>query len=103
MTRKASPRSELTALLDALEGEILAASQDEVRDALGEVGRGNIICREVRALLNGAITTSEDGSAATLWSDTRAGVRFGVSKEPRAGALSHPHAGAILARSYRRH
>ena len=103
MTRKASPRSELTALLDAFEREILAASLDEVGDALDEAGRGNIICREVRALLNEAIAASEDGSAATLWSDTRAGVRFGVSKELRAGALSHPHAGAILPRSYRPH
>jgi hypothetical protein len=73
MTRTAYPQSRLTALLDALERELLAAPADEVRDAWREAGRaGNIACQEVRELLNEAIATSEDSSAATPWRDTSA-------------------------------
>src|SRR6516164_10686924 len=56
MTRTVSPQSGLTALLDALEGELLAAPADDLRDALCEAGRaGKLVCQEVRALLNEAI------------------------------------------------
>ncbi len=59
--------SGLTALLDALERDLLAASADEVRDALGETGRArDAASREVRALLNEAIIASEDVSAMTI-------------------------------------
>jgi hypothetical protein len=108
MTRAGNPQSRLTALLDALEVELLAAPADEVRDALRDAGRaGNVACKEVRALLNKAIAASEDGSAATAWFDTctETGLDrlFGISTELRAGARCHPHTGPILAQSYRRH
>ena len=108
MTRKDTPRSGLVALLDALEQEVLAAPAEEMRDALREAGRsGDIVCHEVRVLLNEAIAVSEDGFAATLWSETCSGTGldqpFGVSRELRTGARSHPVAGTILAQSYRRH
>ena len=107
MTRTGNPHSRLTAVLDALEAELLAAPADEVRNALREAGRaGNVACQEVRALLNEAIAASEDGSAATAWFDTFAGTGldrlFGISKELRAGARCHARNGAILAQSYRR-
>jgi hypothetical protein len=66
MTRTVYPQSGLTALLDALEQELLAAPPDEVRDAWRETGRArNIACQEVRTLLDEAIAASEDGSTAT--------------------------------------
>jgi hypothetical protein len=108
MTRIDYRQSGLTALLDALEQELLSAHADEVRDALRETGRTHTIaCLEVRALLNEAIAASEDGSAATASFDTCAGTGldrlFGISRELRAGARCHPHTGVILAQSYRRH
>jgi hypothetical protein len=106
MTRMGYPQSELTALLDALEGELLAAQADEVRDAWRESGRtGNIACQEVRALLDEAIAASEGGSAATLPPDTCAGLDrlFGVSRVLRAEARCHPRASAFPALSCRRH
>ena len=66
MIRIRQPSSSLTALLDALERDLLAAPVDEVRDALGETGRAlNAACQEVRSLLNEAMTASEGGSAVT--------------------------------------
>jgi hypothetical protein len=99
-------QSELTALLDALERELLAAHVDEVRDAWRAAGRArNIACQEVRTLLNEAIAASEDGSAATLPPDACAGPdRFlGISKELRPPARYHPRVSALSASSYRRH
>jgi hypothetical protein len=93
MTRIGYPQSELTALLDALERELLAAQADEVHDAWRETGRmGSIVCQEVRALLNEAITASEDDSAATLPPDACA----------RTGRCD-PHASGFRALSCRRH
>jgi len=107
MTRIRYSQSGLTALLDALERELLAAPADEVRDAWRATGRArDFACEEVRTLLNEAIAASEDGSAATAWFDTFAGTGldrlFGISKELRAGARCHARNGAILAQSYRR-
>jgi hypothetical protein len=66
MNRINNPQSRLTALLDALEQELLAAHADEVRDALRETGRArSVVCQGVRALLNEAIAASEDGSTIT--------------------------------------
>ena len=80
MTRINYSQSGLTALLDALERELLAAPAAEVRDAWRETGRArNIVCEEVRALLDEAIAASEDGSAATPPPDTCAGELLGFS------------------------
>jgi hypothetical protein len=106
MTRTSNPHSRLTALLDALEAELLAAPADKVRDALREAGRaGNVACQEVRALLNEAIAASEDGSAATLPPDACTGLDqlLGVSKELRPAARGNTHASAFPAWSCRRH
>jgi len=106
MTRMDYQQSGLTALLDALERELLAAPGDEVRDALREAGRArNIACQEVRALLNEAIAASEEGSAATLLPDTCTGLDrvFGFSRELRPEARCHPHRSAFAAWSCRRH
>jgi hypothetical protein len=106
MTRINYPQSGLTALLDALERELLAAPAEEVRDAWRETGRArNIVCEEVRALLNKAIAASEDGSAAAPPPDTCAGLDrlLGVSGKLRPGAHCHPHASAVPAWSCRRH
>jgi hypothetical protein len=65
--------SGLTALLDAMERDLLAASVDEVRDALGETGRArDAACQEIRSLLNEAIIASEDVSAMTTPFNPRA-------------------------------
>jgi len=65
--------SGLTALLDALERDLLAAPADEVRDALRETGRApEAACQEVRALLNEALIASEDVSPATMPLNLRA-------------------------------
>jgi hypothetical protein len=108
MTRTRYPQSGLTALLDALERELLAADADEVREAWRESGRArSIACQEVRALLNAAVAASEDGSAATTPPDTCAGMGLdrllGVSRPLRAAARCHPRAGAVPAWSCRRH
>jgi hypothetical protein len=51
----------LQALLDALEAELLAASVEEVRDALCETGRArDAACREVRSVLNEAVASNKD-------------------------------------------
>jgi hypothetical protein len=106
MTRIGFPQSELSALLDALERELLAAQADEVRDAWRETGQaGNIASQEVRALLNEAIAASEEGSAATLPLDTCAGLGrlLDVSRELRPAARCDSRASAFPALSCRRH
>jgi hypothetical protein len=106
MTRIGYPQSALTALLDALERELLAAPAEEVRAAWRETGQArNIVCEEIRALLDEAIAASEDGSAATPPPDTCAGLdRFlGGSSKLRPGVHCHPHASAVPAWSCRRH
>ena len=65
--------SGLTALLDALERDLLAASVDEVRDNLREIGTAReAACHEVRALLSDAIIVSEDISVMTIPFNPRA-------------------------------
>jgi len=65
--------SGLTALLDVLERDLLAAPADEVREALRETGRApETTCEEVRALLDEAIIASEDASHVTIPLDPRA-------------------------------
>jgi hypothetical protein len=106
MTRIGYPQSGLTALLDALERELLATQADEVRDALRESGRArNIVCQEVQALLNEAIAASEEDSAATLPADTRARLDrlLGVSMELRPAARCPLGASASPAWNCRRH
>jgi hypothetical protein len=102
MTRARYPKSELTALLDALERELLAAPTHEVRNAWRGAGRARgIACEDVRALLDEAIAASEDGSGAMPPLDNYAGPDrlVGVSRELRC----HPHASIIPAWSWRRH
>ena len=110
MTRMGSPQLGLTALLDALERELLAAQAGEVLDALRECGRArNIVCREIcqeiRALLNEAIVASEESSPATLPPDTCAVLDrlSGVSRELRAAPRDGSHANAFPGWSSRRH
>jgi hypothetical protein len=98
--------SELMALLDALERELLAAPAGEVRDACRATGRArSIACQEVRALLDEAIAASEDGSAATLPSDTCAGIDrlFDVLRQLRPADRGQPRGSAFPALSCRRH
>ena len=60
MRRTKSLPSGLTALLDALEEDLLAAPVNEVRDAQVETGRARQAAyQEVRSLLNEAVTASE--------------------------------------------
>jgi hypothetical protein len=62
MNRTDHPQSGLAALLDALEGELLAADASDVGAALGETGRDwNMACREIHTLLNEAIAAGEGG------------------------------------------
>ena len=71
MTRVGYPQSALTALLDALERELLAADADEVSDAWRESGPARkIACQEVWVVLNEAVATSKEDSAATLPPDS---------------------------------
>lgn len=71
MNRMAPSTSGLTALLDALEQDLLAAPKDEVRDTLNGTGRvRDAACEEIRSLLNEALAASDDGSAATTCPDT---------------------------------
>jgi hypothetical protein len=106
MTRTGNPQSRLTALLDALERELLAAPADEVRHAWRKTGRArDIACQEVRVLLNKAIAASEEDSVAAPPPDIRAGLDrlLGVSRELRAAPRGHPQANAFPALSSRRH
>ena len=73
MNNRHNPGSRLTALLDALERELLAAHSDDVRDALRGTGRArNAACQEVQALLNEAIVASGNGCTVTPPRDIRA-------------------------------
>jgi hypothetical protein len=66
MIRPAHPAAALTALLDALEAELLAAPTIELRPALSLTGRAqDATCQEVRSLLNEAKAATEEGSART--------------------------------------
>jgi len=106
MTRMDYPQSGLTALLDALERELLAAHADELRDAWRETGRArNIAYQEVRVLLNEAIAASEEASAAAPPPDACAGLdRFlGVPRELRPEARCHLRANGLAVWSCRRH
>jgi hypothetical protein len=106
MTRMNYPRPGLTALLDALERELLATSADEVRDAWRATGRvRDFACEEVRTVLDEAIAASNDGTAATLPPDTCAGPDrlFGVSRKFQSGVDGHPSLSAAPAWSCRRH
>jgi hypothetical protein len=98
---------ELTALLDALERELLAAPAGEVRDTWRGNGRArSIACQEVRALLDEAIAAGEeDGPAATPPPDTCAGIDqlFDVSRQLRPADRGQPRASAFPALSCRRH
>jgi hypothetical protein len=72
MTRPAHFLSALTALLDALEAELLTAPSEEVRDVLRGTGRAQgAACQEVRSLLNKAQAATEEGSAPTTPHDMR--------------------------------
>lgn len=73
MTRAGDPRSRLTAVLDALERELLAADSGEVRDAARETGRAwNVACQQTRVLLSDAIAASEYGVPVMPQPDNRA-------------------------------
>jgi len=73
--------SGLTALLDALERDLLAAPADEVRETLRETGRAaEAVREEIRALVNEAIIASDDASSPVT-----------VPLNPRAGNGMHRH------------
>jgi hypothetical protein len=106
MNRMGFPLAGLTALLDALERELIATPADEVRNICRESRRARkIACQEVRALLNEAIAMSEEGSTATLPPDAGIGPdpHLGVSGEIRAASRGHSHANTFPACSSRRH
>ena len=64
MKRTWSLPSGLTALLDALEQDLLAAPVDEVRDAQRATGRARqAACQEVRSLLDEPVAAGEDSPA----------------------------------------
>ena len=72
MTRPMHRPAMLTALLDALEAELLAAPPVEVRFSLGLTGRaGDAACDEVRSLLNEAKAATEESSARVRPHDMR--------------------------------
>jgi hypothetical protein len=114
MTLMNYPRSGLTALLDALERELLAAPADEVRDAWRATVRDawratgrarDCACEEVRKLLDDAIAASDDGPTATLPPDARAGPDrfFGTPRKLWLRADGLPRLSASPAWSCRRH
>jgi hypothetical protein len=80
MTRQAHAPAALTALLDALEAELLAAPAVEVRFSLSLTGRARDAAGdEVRSLLNEAKAATEEGSAQVRPHDTRnEPVRLGL-------------------------
>jgi hypothetical protein len=105
MTRIGYPQSKLTALLDALERELLAADADEVRDARREGDAAvKIACQEVRAVLDEAIATSEEDSDRAL-PDSCTGLDrlLRVSRELRTAARCHARTSAFAGWSCRRH
>ena len=67
MKRANRPIPALTALLDALEQELLAASADEMRGSLSDSGRArDAICPEIRSVLNEAQIESDAGSGEVV-------------------------------------
>lgn len=53
--------SALEALLDTLEADLVAASTEDVQDAVRETGCSKDgACREVRSVVDGAVAASED-------------------------------------------
>jgi hypothetical protein len=78
MTRPMHRPAMLTALLDALEAELLAAPMEELQDTLRLTGRArDVACQEVRSLLNEARAATEDSSARTGPHDIR-GEQIGL-------------------------
>lgn len=76
MKRGNRPVPALTALLDALEQELLGGSADEVRDAMRDSGRArDAVCAEIRSLLNEAQVESDAGSAVVMPFAFNAGIR----------------------------
>jgi hypothetical protein len=72
MMRLAHPPAALTALLDALEAELLAAPPVEVRFSLRLTGRArDAACDEVRSLLDEAKAATDEGSAQVRPHDMR--------------------------------
>jgi hypothetical protein len=72
MTHPAHLPAALTALLDALEAELLAAPPVEVRFSLRLTGRArDAACDEVRSLLNEAKAATEEGSGQVRPHDMR--------------------------------
>jgi hypothetical protein len=85
MTRPSHPPAALSALLDALEAELLAAPMEEVRDTLRLTGRArDSACQEIRSLLNEATAATAEGSARTRPNDMR-------DKPVRHGLILFPH------------
>ena len=75
MTARWRAPSALTALLDALEAELLGAPIAEVQAGLGETGRiREGVAREVRALLRDAEADGHDGGPHALPTDGRDGI-----------------------------
>ena len=69
----------LTALLDALEAELVIASTEEVHDALRETGRArDVVCREIRSLLADAMVAGEEDPVTTPPFD--AAIRNGLHR-----------------------
>ena len=72
MTRLANSPGMLTALLDALEAELLAAPAIEVRFSLSLTGRArSAASQEVRSLLDEAKAATEEGVTRTGPQDRR--------------------------------
>ncbi len=73
MRRAPYRSSDLTALLDALEQDLLDAPAAELRDAQRATGRGwETSCQEVKSLLNEAVAATADDVAATTPISTEA-------------------------------
>lgn len=70
MTARWDTPAALTALLDALEADLLLASKDDVQTALRETGRAKEgAVREIRSLLRDAEADSADRYPLALSSD----------------------------------
>jgi hypothetical protein len=92
MKRTQHPQTALTAVLDLLERELLAAYPEDVREAWRETGGARKVAyQEVRALLDEAFAASEDGFAAPP-PDTYAGLDrlLGLSRQLRSAASTLP-------------
>ena len=70
MTARWNTPAALTALLDALESDLLGAPKEDVQAALRETGRAKDgAIREIRSLLRDAESDSDDRCPLTLPSD----------------------------------